>query len=244
MSTLQQQARALGDPTRHAIFRYIADAGAPVGIAELTDWLGVNHNAVRQHLAKLVDAQLVRRSTVASGGPGRPRLVYVVDPGAGSRWGPSGPYERLSRLLAEVVRTGDSPVEVGRRAGRELAAAAAGAGPVERMAAAMAAQGFEPEVRRGRKRVEVVLGTCPFASTALTDRVTVCSLHLGIAEGLADGTGVDVDELVGRDPRRANCRIRLLPAPDQPDHPDHRDHPDHEPRLVLVGGRRGRAARP
>ena len=42
MTTLQQQARALGDPTRYAIFRYIAEADAPVGVAELTDHLGVD----------------------------------------------------------------------------------------------------------------------------------------------------------------------------------------------------------
>ena len=57
--TLQEQARALGDPTRHEIFRYIADAGRPVDVAELTSHLGLNHNAIRQHLAKLVNADLV-----------------------------------------------------------------------------------------------------------------------------------------------------------------------------------------
>jgi DNA-binding transcriptional ArsR family regulator len=51
MSTLQQQARALGDPTRHAIFRYIVDAGDAVDVAELTGQFGFNHNAIRQHLA-------------------------------------------------------------------------------------------------------------------------------------------------------------------------------------------------
>ena len=56
MTTLQEQARALGDPTRHGIFRYVADAQRPVDIAELTDYFGVNHNAIRQHLAKLVSA--------------------------------------------------------------------------------------------------------------------------------------------------------------------------------------------
>jgi hypothetical protein len=56
-----------------------------------------------------------------------------------------------------------------------------------------------------------VLRTCPFATTALADPDTVCSLHLGIAEGvaeLADGRVV-VDELIPHDPRRANCRLRL-----------------------------------
>ena len=56
MTTLQEQARALGDPTRHSIFQYVADAGHPVGVAELTAHLGLNHNAIRQHLAKLVSA--------------------------------------------------------------------------------------------------------------------------------------------------------------------------------------------
>jgi DNA-binding transcriptional ArsR family regulator len=36
MTTLQQQARALGDPTRHEVFRYLADASGPVDVAELT----------------------------------------------------------------------------------------------------------------------------------------------------------------------------------------------------------------
>ena len=31
-TTLQQQARALGDPTRHEIFRYVADAPMPVDV--------------------------------------------------------------------------------------------------------------------------------------------------------------------------------------------------------------------
>ena len=63
--TLQEQARALGDPTRHAIFRYLADAGTPVDVAELTEHFGLNHNAIRQHLAKLVHAGLVTEGRAA-----------------------------------------------------------------------------------------------------------------------------------------------------------------------------------
>ncbi|MHB1783921.1 MAG: ArsR/SmtB family transcription factor, partial [Acidimicrobiales bacterium] len=56
---LQHEARALGDLTRHSLFRYIADAPDAVGVAELTDHVRLNHNAVRQHLAVLKDAGLV-----------------------------------------------------------------------------------------------------------------------------------------------------------------------------------------
>ena len=56
-----------------------------------------------------------------------------------------------------------------------------------------------------------MLRTCPFASIALADPDTVCSLHLGIAEGVAEVAGgrLAVDELVPHDPRRAKCRLRL-----------------------------------
>ena len=60
-AVIQREARALGDPTRYRLFRYIADAPRPVGVAELTGYAGLNHNAVRQHLAVLKDAGLVVR---------------------------------------------------------------------------------------------------------------------------------------------------------------------------------------
>jgi predicted ArsR family transcriptional regulator len=215
MSTLQQQARALGDPTRHAIFRYVADAADAVSVAELTDYFELNHNAIRQHLAKLVEARLVVESTAASDGPGRPRLLYEIDPGAESRWGVIGPYERLSLLLSEVIRTGDTPEDVGFRAGQEYREAAAEPDDAtSNMSDLMARMGFEPEVRRRGKRIDIVLDTCPFATTALADPDTVCSLHLGIARGIAEGTTTVVDELIAKDPRRAKCRLRLHVEPE------------------------------
>ena len=38
-SDVQRVARALGDPMRHRLFRYIVDAPGPVGVAELTDYV-------------------------------------------------------------------------------------------------------------------------------------------------------------------------------------------------------------
>ena len=210
MTALQTQARALGDPNRHELFRYIADAGRPVGVAELTGHLGLHHNAVRQHLSKLVEADLVSEATAPSVGRGRPRLVYTVDPSAESRWGVTGPYERLSLLLSDIIRTGDSPVEVGRRAGhRDGAGTRHGGDPVAGLVDAMERHGFEPTAERRGRRADIVLGVCPFATTALADPETVCSLHLGLAQGAADSLdGLVIDELVRRDPRRGGCRLR------------------------------------
>jgi predicted ArsR family transcriptional regulator len=210
MTTLQQQARALGDPTRHEIFRYLVDTARPVDVAELTEHFSLNHNAIRQHLAKLVDAELAIEKTAPASGRGRPRLCYTLAPAVEGRWGVTGPYERLSLLLTEIVRTGDSPVEVGRRAGRRQRLGSAGViDPVAELADQMARQGFDPTVKQRGDVVDVTLRTCPFATTALADPDTVCSLHLGIAYGIAESVGgLVIDELVPKDPRRAHCRLR------------------------------------
>lgn len=212
MTTLQQQAKALGDPTRHRVFRYVVDAPAPVDVAELTGHFGLNHNAIRQHLAKLVAAGLVAEAKAVPAGRGRPRLVYSVAPAAESRWGAAGPYEQLSQWLVEVIRSGDEPIEVGRRAGRRsrLPTSHGGDrdGAVSVLVDSMARLGFEPTVRVKGTRVDLTLNTCSFESAAVADAGIVCELHMGMAQGIAEGIeGLVVDELVPNDPCRASCKL-------------------------------------
>jgi predicted ArsR family transcriptional regulator len=214
MSGIQEQARALGDPTRHAIFRHLAESPEPLSVRELTDLLRLNHNAVRQHLAKLVAARLVIEARAASTGPGRPRLVYSVDPAAESRWDVTGPYERLSSMLTEIIRTGETPIEIGRRVGRDEAAGLGG-DPSEALERVMAHSGFEPTVDRQGDDVELLLHSCPFANAAVADPDIICELHRGIAIGVAEAVGgIDIDDLVRADPSRAPCRLRAHLDPD------------------------------
>jgi predicted ArsR family transcriptional regulator len=212
-TTLQEQARALGDPTRHAIYRHLADAGRPLGIAELNEQFSFNHNAIRQHVAKLLAAGLVIESKAQGGGRGRPRLEYEPNPAIEGQWGTGGPYERLSRLLVEIIRSGDDAEAVGRRAADQFRVPSPSGDVVADLGVAMARQGFEPEIRDVRDGAEVVLHRCPFAAAAVADRHTVCALHLGIADGLTDDTAT-VTELIAYDPRKADCRIRLRVGPD------------------------------
>jgi predicted ArsR family transcriptional regulator len=215
LPTVQAQARALGDPTRHSIFRRLLEASGPLTVAELTAGVGFHHTAVRQHLAKLLAAGLVVEEAEQRTTRGRPRLRYTVDPAAAGRWGGPGPYERLAVLLAEALRTGASPEEVGRRAGRDAVGRPAAGGPVGAVAAEMARQGFEPTLRQRRNGVEVVLGCCPYRAAALANPEAVCALHLGLARGTAEQVGgVEVEGLVPHDPRRAGCRLLLRPLPD------------------------------
>ena len=71
-------ARAVAAPLRRRILDLILAADHPVTIAELTDELGCNHNAVRQHLAQLREAGLVAEVLEHRTRPGRPRLLYTA----------------------------------------------------------------------------------------------------------------------------------------------------------------------
>ena len=127
-----------------------------------------------------------------------------------------GPYERLSLWLSEMIRTGETAVTVGRRVGRRRALGpAASSDPVGELVEQMARNGFDPKLRKTGDKVDITLQNCPFATTALADPDTVCSIHLGIAQGIAESTGggLEIDQLVPKDPRRANCRLQAHVSP-------------------------------
>jgi predicted ArsR family transcriptional regulator len=217
---LVAQGRALGDPTRHHIFRYIADADRPVGVAELTTDVGLNHNAVRQHLAVLVDAGLVLEELEDRRRPGRPRLLYRLAPEVEGTWGTTGPFQFLAAALAEVISTGSSPYEVGRRLGRERAGELAAEGESSGNAVIgdeLERRGFRPRTRTRTRQglVEFALHRCPFAAVVQSSPEVVCDLHRGLAEGLAEGLGdVEVCQFIARRPPRSACRIVTSPKAD------------------------------
>lgn len=208
---LQVQAKALGDPTRHRLFRYIADAQAPVTVAELTGYAGLNHNAIRQHLAVLTDAGLVTEEAERRDRPGRPRLLYRLDPEAAGEWGTPGAYAWLAGLLTAALRNGQDPRQAGRQEGHRRAAEMAGPGdPAGLLEQEIARRGFRPARTDRGTRIEFTLGRCPFAEVAAADPGTICQLHLGLAEGLSEGLGgLATQRLAARPARRAGCRLTV-----------------------------------
>jgi predicted ArsR family transcriptional regulator len=212
---LQPEAKALASPTRNRIFRYVAEAAHPVGVAELTSFMGFNHNAIRQHLAVLVEAGLVNEGVAEDRGRGRPRLLYRLNPEAAGRWETVGPYEYLAGLFATALESGQSPGEAGRAAGRQIAATLeADVDPLDAIEDQMQRRGFRPERIAKGSKVDFVLGRCPFEEVAASNPDAVCQLHRGLAEGLAEGLGgVQVDRLVVKNPHRAGCRVALRRAP-------------------------------
>ena len=209
---LPSQARALADPTRYAIFCYLDEAAGPVGVAELTAHFGFNHNAIRQHLAKLRDAGLVIEEVGAPTGPGRPALRYRPTPGAAERWDGTNPYENLTTMLIGLLRGEGTPFEVGYAAGQQLAREHGVHADAPEIIEAVARRlGFEPRREASRAGVDIVLDRCPFATSATLAPDIVCELHRGLAEGIAAAAAGDttVTGLVIRPPKRAGCRLQL-----------------------------------
>jgi predicted ArsR family transcriptional regulator len=216
MKTLvQRQARALGEPTRFEIVRFVADAPAPVRIASLAEQFpSFNPSAIRQHLAKLCDAGLLIEDRAGGTGFGRPPLQYRLAPAVMDVWGSAGPYEFLALRLLEV-NAGRHAVDVGAEAGRALTAAyRPDANPLDVIEAEMARRGFEPRREHRPRSVELILERCPFEAAATADPDVVCQIHRGLAEGILDAMDADlhVSKLVTRDPRRAGCVLQIKPG--------------------------------
>ena len=213
---LQRQARALGSPTRFALFEYVASQHGPVQVAALVERFGLNHNAIRQHLAKLCEAGLFVEEFAPRTGPGRPALEYRLAPDVSGTWGLSSPYEQLAVLLLEMAAEGLSPREVGRRAGRRAAANPDGqkAHTLERLMAEMRRTGVEPKPRRGPAGLELVFDPLPPEPGSTRQREIVCEIHRGLAEGFLEAlgselvvSGLEMDNSGGN-----SCTLLLKPA--------------------------------
>ncbi|MFV0459319.1 MAG: helix-turn-helix transcriptional regulator [Actinomycetales bacterium] len=225
-ASVVEVAKALGDPSRHALFAALQEAAtdpsratAGVTVAELAGRFALHPNAIRQHLSTLRGVGLIEQETSPAGRRGRPALRYRVVPGALQAWGSPGPQAELSAMLLDLALTGHSPVEVGREHGARLAGEGGTSSPATDSATGVAAGrgalmgvarrlGFEPEAVGPD---EIVLHRCPFADEAERAREIICALHRGIAEGIcrALGGSLVVDDLIIEPPRQAGCRLLL-----------------------------------
>ena len=211
---LQHQAQALGDPSRFAIFEHIAASATPVGVAELTELMGFNH--IRQHLGKLLDADLITESTEKRPTRGRPRLTYQARTDAFDRFQnrPGGSYQRLAAMLLDLATSDDSAHEVGRRSSAcnetpiPLSAESTKDEIVAALANRLELDGFSPSIEGST----ITLGRCPFADLAAVQPDIVCELHRGLIDGCLDAVpGSAAAVLVPKPPRRAGCTVFIDP---------------------------------
>jgi predicted ArsR family transcriptional regulator len=204
----------LADPVRRAAYRVVAAAGAPVGRDDVAGELGIGRTLAAHHLDRLVDAGLLavsyaRRSGRTGPGAGRPAKLYFRAPGEHAASVPPRAYGAAAELLAEALdRSGadDALYAVARERGR----AAGSAGGGGDLIAALARQGYEPEVDGAMIR----LRNCPFHRLAEQFPPLVCGMNLALLDGLLGGLGAA--GVARLDPTPGRCCVVIEISNDNP----------------------------
>lgn len=179
--------------SRAAVLEQLRDQPEPTTLAALATVTGLHENTVREHLAGLVRAGLVRRFPAADGKRGRPAYLYecVAQP-------EDGEYAQLAVALASgVARLSPDPAtdavtlgqEWGRELSRERSAAPADADGRTVLVALLDDLGFEP--RPGDDPAEIRLTRCPLLEAAHREPEVVCGIHLGIVQAVLGEHGAD-----------------------------------------------------
>lgn len=103
--------------SRSQVLQTLRQSPEALGIRELSERVGLHANTVRFHLEHLVEQRLVERSTIPSGGRGRPRSAYVAAAQPGAREDQRS-YRLLAQILAGFVAdTVDDPAQEARKVG-------------------------------------------------------------------------------------------------------------------------------
>lgn len=198
-------APSLGE-SRSRVFAVLQEAGEPLGVGDVAKQVRLHPNTARFHLDALVAAGVAERATEDREQPGRPRVLYAARPDT-PRTGQRS-YLLLAKILASYLAAETPrPREAAQRAGlawgrylaerpppfRRLDADTA----TEQLVRALDDIGFAPEAVTAERERQVLLRNCPFRETVEEQAEVVCSIHLGLMQGLlADVDGpVDVIRL-------------------------------------------------
>lgn len=206
--------KALGDETRHALYRQIAGSTSPRSAADLAAALLLHPNTVRLHLERLREAGLIEVEALHRGTVGRPQHRYSLAPGAPGLGFDPPAHVLLAGLLAALAEAtgadGNAARATGRAWGRSASERSLERTPDQSCLGLLAQEldhlGFEPAsddtaTLDSSTRVEFL--HCPFRELAEAYPDLVCNLHRGICEGVAEsgrGTVAAFSSLYEPDP--------------------------------------------
>jgi predicted ArsR family transcriptional regulator len=183
------------DSGRLRVLDLLRSSPGPLTVTDLAMASGLHPNTVRFHLNRLVTAGLVTREIEQHHGPGRPRLRFTAVVQRDTD-GDRRSYRLLADMLAGYVADTSADaaaqsVELGRTWGRYLATRPA---PAQRVTEAESLRellrvlddiGFAPLLAEDdEQQMRVLLRHCPFLEVATAHREVVCSLHLGVMQGV------------------------------------------------------------
>jgi predicted ArsR family transcriptional regulator len=181
-------ADALGDPTRRAVFNYVADTSDPVTAGDVGITFGIHRTVARAHLEKLVDSGLLSAEFRHRPEGGRPPKVYRRSDRRIDLQMPARQYELLAELLVSVLeRFGEAAeliaTEVGFEFGRQWADTGRGGSPQECLAPLTEA-GAEISTAEPDGELLITRRNCLFREVAARRPRLVCILDRAITDGM------------------------------------------------------------
>lgn len=216
---------ALTEPTRRALYRYVATQPEPVSREQAARAVELPLHTAKFHLDRLVEDGLLdvefRRLSGRSGpGAGRPSKLYRRSTRQFSISLPERRYELAGDVLATAIdrsiREGipiaesvrDAAAETGRRLAAGFLADDDHSGPehedLERTVRVLTRHGYEPQRSGSRVR----LANCPFDRLATDHTDLVCGLNLALIGGVIDGLQIrDVTPELA--PEKGLCCVQL-----------------------------------
>lgn len=227
----------LGEPTRRALYDYIAEVGDWVGRDQAADAMGLERGTAAHHLEKLTDGGLLeigfQRLTGRQGpGAGRPAKLYRRAHHDIEINLPPRDYRLAGELLAAAVdRSRIDHVDIaialdeaadaaGRRSVARAVARSAEPDPSDESGAStlgaarhlvidvLQAEGYEPQTQPDDS---IVLRNCPFHQLAQEHTELICGMNLGLVTAAVDS--IDGAQLETRlVPHETLCCVRLQPS--------------------------------
>ena len=202
---------SLGEPTRRALYRYVAAQDRPVSRDEAAAATGTKRATATFHLERLVcDGLLETRFARVSGrtgpGAGRTAKLYARARRQFAVSLPPRRYEIAGEVLAcaleraqhQAIPAGVAVAEAAAQAGRELA------GGGTDLAELLSRSGYEPRTGPGRS---IHLANCPFHDLAARHAGLVCTMNLHLLCGLIGELGVDAQACL--DPAEGRCCVTI-----------------------------------
>jgi predicted ArsR family transcriptional regulator len=216
---------SLAEPTRRAVYRYVASAGDWTGRDQAATALGLERGTAAHHLDRLaadglLEVTFQRLSDRRGPGAGRTAKLYRRGVRTFEVSLPPRDYELAGRLLAsaaDTARTGHGDVEAalgdaarheGGRIAERVRAGAEAADPQSARAAVVAVlqeQGYEP---RTAEDGTVVLRNCPFHQLAKAHTELVCGMNLSLLEAVTSDV-TEASLVAALEPSEDCCCVRL-----------------------------------
>jgi predicted ArsR family transcriptional regulator len=196
MPTATSRHRALADLRRARIVDELRGTATGLDAAELGSRLGLHANTVRWHLGILADAGIVGSRPAVRTTPGRPRIVYSLEPEPAEH--AADEHRLLATVLTGALAAAADGTEHAEDAGRQWGVHLMARDPlthsddddaVREVVQLLDGQGFEPQARER----EIHMCRCPFHALAEAQPEVVCAVHKGVISGALEALGSELE---------------------------------------------------